>query len=634
MNREDKKYIEDGLLGCNEEELHEDVSKQNILDALDNEFGQEDVYMWSTYILPNGHFLNPENSSWFEDNDEIIQYEHCDFEDWAWSKGYKGQLQTIYDNCIKMNVTSPYLGMPDKARPTPEQLRAIKKILNNQKNFYFEQPEWDNLQDDAEKMGPRVLGVFSPKGDKLFDLDVSDADDIVRAITQAYVRGYLTEKIVKKELDIPVDVGLSANYETIEDDSYNTNWYYFGDCISTVDGNYPDEDDEEYWDYYGPGGADEDAPYWDATEMAQALEKAKVYLGKKKLVDAPKEALAKNVVCGVIEDRGIGFVYNIDNDIHYFFDIDAITNNKNTNNKTKHFVGFDEDGSYWDAEGYRYTFHIYEIWVHDDIKGIYKLQKFNNYDEALKYFNSIKDTSESIEYSLTGQDFEGGYGRMVTILRKRGGRIIETISKCLQEKIVQIGNKWQVQSEKGKNLGTYNTRKEAEKRLKQVEYFKHLDEDYKDDFINRTTQHIARVNKYAKKIDKSYPNHDSDKFNELFDGYSLMNKKDVSEEEQKKIDDATYKHVINNEHHCEHWCDTKDVEGFTRNNPNPHGCLDCTKMPESAMEEMCCDWCAMSEEFNNTPFEWFDKVKDTRWHFNEEQEKFILDMLHKLWDNE
>ena len=26
------------------------------LNKLDDLFGQEDVYMWSTYILPNGHF--------------------------------------------------------------------------------------------------------------------------------------------------------------------------------------------------------------------------------------------------------------------------------------------------------------------------------------------------------------------------------------------------------------------------------------------------------------------------------------------------------------------------------------------------------------------------------------------------
>ena len=159
-------------------------------------------------------------------------------------------------------------------------------------------------------------------------------------------------------------------------------------------------------------------------------------------------------------------------------------------------------------------------------------------------------------------------------------------------------------------------------------------EDYQKKFDERTHAHIDRVNKYAKKIDRSYPNHDSDKFNELYDGYSLMSKENVTEEEQKLIDDATFRHVRDNEHHCEHWVDEKDIEGFSRNNPTPHGCLDCSKMPNNALEEMCCDWCAMSEEFNNTPFEWYDKNKDTRWHFNEEQDKFILDTLHKLWNKE
>ena len=39
------------------------------------------------------------------------------------------------------------------------------------------------------------------------------------------------------------------------------------------------------------------------------------------------------------------------------------------------------------------------------------------------------------------------------------------------EVIVKKGSKYQVQSEKGRNLGTYDTKKEAEDRLKQVEYF-------------------------------------------------------------------------------------------------------------------------------------------------------------------
>jgi hypothetical protein len=38
--------------------------------------------------------------------------------------------------------------------------------------------------------------------------------------------------------------------------------------------------------------------------------------------------------------------------------------------------------------------------------------------------------------------------------------------------IVKVGQQFQVKSENGKVLGTYATRAEAEKRLRQIEYFK------------------------------------------------------------------------------------------------------------------------------------------------------------------
>ena len=61
-------------------------------------------------------------------------------------------------------------------------------------------------------------------------------------------------------------------------------------------------------------------------------------------------------------------------------------------------------------------------------------------------------------------------------------KILEvTPTNELIEKIIKKGTKYQVQSEKGKNLGTYNTREEAQKRLKQVEYFKHI--KYKANYI-------------------------------------------------------------------------------------------------------------------------------------------------------
>lgn len=157
------------------------------------------------------------------------------------------------------------------------------------------------------------------------------------------------------------------------------------------------------------------------------------------------------------------------------------------------------------------------------------------------------------------------------------------------------------------------------------------DREYQDEFVNRTNKHIASVNKYAKKIGKAYPNHDNDKLNELFDGYSLMHKKNRTAEEQKQVDKATTEHILNNEHHCEHWS-TTSIEGFTRDNPTPHGALEVGKMPKEAIEEMCCDWCAMSEEFGNTPFEWLDKVNGTRWKFTNEQLSLIKVILYRLWE--
>lgn len=63
----------------------------------------------------------------------------------------------------------------------------------------------------------------------------------------------------------------------------------------------------------------------------------------------------------------------------------------------------------------------------------------------------------------------------------------------VDEKIVKLGSKWQVQSEKGRNMGTYDTKAEAEKRLGQVEYFKHLNESTRSSLISKS----KNADKYA-----------------------------------------------------------------------------------------------------------------------------------------
>lgn len=69
--------------------------------------------------------------------------------------------------------------------------------------------------------------------------------------------------------------------------------------------------------------------------------------------------------------------------------------------------------------------------------------------------------------------------------------------RVIQSKIVKVNNKYQVQSEKGKNLGTYDTKSEAEERLKQVEMFKHMKSSMSASNVEKMWQ-----NRYDVIIDK------------------------------------------------------------------------------------------------------------------------------------
>lgn len=156
---------------------------------------------------------------------------------------------------------------------------------------------------------------------------------------------------------------------------------------------------------------------------------------------------------------------------------------------------------------------------------------------------------------------------------------------------------------------------------------------YKDQFVENTLNHIKLVNKYASKIGCSYPLHDQDKLHGmLFNGYYLIVKDVLTPEEERLLDTVTYYHIKSNKHHPEYWSITP-LRGFTRKNPCPLGIVEATRMPEFAINEMLCDWCAMSEIYNNTPYEWFEKVNGIRWYFVPKQQQYILDTLKKLWND-
>ena len=58
---------------------------------------------------------------------------------------------------------------------------------------------------------------------------------------------------------------------------------------------------------------------------------------------------------------------------------------------------------------------------------------------------------------------------------KNSEEFVNDIDK--ESKVVKKDDKYQAQSEKGKNFGTYDTKEEAENRVKQMEMFKHMDKD-------------------------------------------------------------------------------------------------------------------------------------------------------------
>ena len=156
--------------------------------------------------------------------------------------------------------------------------------------------------------------------------------------------------------------------------------------------------------------------------------------------------------------------------------------------------------------------------------------------------------------------------------------------------------------------------------------------DYEREFLEYVKDHKRRVSKFGNVIGKNYDSHDNSKLDILFKPYALMKKKDKTLEDEQALDLATFVHVKNSPHHPEYWTST-NLEGFTRKNTNPHGPLECYEMIDEALLEMCADWCAMSETHDNTPFEWFNKVKLTRWLFSQCQEQLIYSTLKQMWEN-
>ena len=97
-------------------------------------------------------------------------------------------------------------------------------------------------------------------------------------------------------------------------------------------------------------------------------------------------------------------------------------------------------------------------------------------DSEKLYYPNVTYNAEQVSPKID-------FGKKLT--ESKEDMIYSKESDSIYEKILHKNNKWVVTDHTGeKNLGTYDTKEEAEKRLKQVEYFKHINESqtYSDDF--------------------------------------------------------------------------------------------------------------------------------------------------------
>ena len=104
---------------------------------------------------------------------------------------------------------------------------------------------------------------------------------------------------------------------------------------------------------------------------------------------------------------------------------------------------------------------------------------YDNGDIITTDVNGNQTDEQIRQYFKVGKEFNLGNGeedklaKVVKVDIDRGN-----IEK--ESKVVKQDGKYQAQSEKGKNFGTYDTKEEAKERVKQMEMFKHMDKKSED----------------------------------------------------------------------------------------------------------------------------------------------------------
>lgn len=141
--------------------------------------------------------------------------------------------------------------------------------------------------------------------------------------------------------------------------------------------------------------------------------------------------------------------------------------------------------------------------------------------------------------------------------------------RVIKSKIVKKDNKYQVQSEKGRNLGTYDTKEQAEKRLKQVEMFKHMkSKELTMENVNKMYEDAIHKDGFPtdEQIKIMFEQYTSSKeHNYMFE--NPFNKDPKSWEELKDIllDEYLAKDLVDNKkvYYGDEWEETEDEDPIT-----------------------------------------------------------------------
>lgn len=201
------------------------------------------------------------------------------------------------------------------------------------------------------------------------------------------------------------------------------------------------------------------------------------------------------------------------------------------------------------------------------------------------------------------------------------------------------------------NINIFNFKKESIS-MKDI-----ITKEMVDWYMKRTYNHINLVQKYCNIIENKFDDkfigltnnakyHDKLKLEEPeYTPYIIITwdyycndrkiKFDIPDDIRKNLYKATEHHVVNSKHHPEFWQDRKEniLDIDSRDGTTiPNGIIDAAKMPDIYIAEMCGDWCAMSKERSNTPFEWAEKVINKRWKFTDKQIGLIYDILNRIWE--